>query len=1819
MRRLKSIFKVLILIVISYLFAQSFNNEVKADNTIYPTTTFTLSSNTAPVGETVDLVCTIDAGTIKGDWKACVVYIYVDNPTNVTFGEATFQTNKPLSSTTLADGRNQQAIWDTYIKLASYSSRAEAVVINIARPNSTVLLNTDDFDQIIVTVPVTIVSNPNSSPVDFTIWQDDYNEFTIGDIIYSYMDGYITCLDYSESLSVKAPSSSTSIEEIIIDDTAYNQVSDINDLISNGYDVEASKDKVTIEVKAGDGGSVKEILSPDGTKVEPSDGKYEVLLNGSGETSNITITILAEDNISEESFIIPVNREKYDVSTLKSLNIKAPDNSLGDLYLDKEFESLEFDYVLNISEGIGEVNVEALPTENVSIKSVTINGGTGSNISIEGKDKIEVIVTAQDDTTSTYTITINRLSDNNDLDTTSLHAYVILNDNKGEEISLINSSNKYSQELEFAKLDGFMVEANASSNDATISFNPSDKKVMFDSFDKTTKEIVITITSQSNIAKDYVISITRKEASSDVSFDLTVKGEKSGNLYEKISDSTEEIWVYEVPSSEVNVVVDGTTSKDTTTISGLGTYAVGQAENVKIVVTPQYATKAITIYLSIRKSKEVDNTISLIELLQKENGGNLLDINNNVFEFDKDIDTYLFKVEYAVKQTYVNVTYPNSGKIFGMGLVNLSVGDNNVTVYCESESGVAGTTYNINIQRQSGSDEAYLTDLKFNGKTIDGFYQATLNYEIIDRNLINVTPQISYEAAPKATVVVSGVGTLKVGQNNIILKVTSEDESNSNEYTITVYVASTETRIKNITITGNDSNPLAGFTFKENITSYEVSVPYNISNVEIEVTPYDTNQVITGAGSFALPVGDREFKIFAISEYGKYNESATDIKSCEYLIKITRSEPSDDNSLKSLSVKINGIEQIQFDKDNPLIAYVINNIESDVTKANITFELNHEEAKYRLVGIAENGDVNLGTNTTFTATIVVIAQDLSENTIAITFNKKGAVADTDSSLKSIKVLDKEDGVEIKSLGFVEDDYSYEIEVEYSYSQVYLDVLANSYYASVAGNGLKNLVVGKNTFQVYGISQSGSPSSIYTIIVNRKNGSDEAYFEEFKINNEPINLDKSVFNYDYRVNHNVLYVDIAYQISDNASLLSELNLRPTLSVGLNTIYATVISETGVSNLYTFNIYRADNDYGIKSIKIYDQDDNLVAYEFDEDVTTIDLILSYSVKNVTFVVEKSSQYATSYGEGTKNLAIGDNHFTVYVVSEYGKLNLNATGTNSPIYVFNITRLAANDDNSLKDMEILVDGVNVLNYDSLSGPFIVSDLPDNVTQVTINPTPSSSNATLTGAVGIQELRSGTDTENAYVFTFTFQVVSESGKIANYVVKISRNKINLQDDNTIVSITAVGSDNVNYIDYLVSKREYHITVPYNVTNIVVTALGTTGAGSTVYGNGGYELSTDAITTIELYCVSESGLVGKTYTLLITKERAKSDNNALFIKIDGSIIEGFDENKTSYNYTVIYNTESVDVDCEAKDSTATVSGIGNYNLSIGLNTVVINITAQNGDVKPYTINITRQAEAGKLSMLYVVGHEMLDNDGNVITFDEATLSYRVIVESNVDVIEIIAQAGEGIEIRGDGKHSVSEGSPATNVFSIDAIPNVGNVTTYKITVIKKIKPTSDTSLISMKIVEIPEFESLYSNDINIYYANNESLEFFKVGKNVEQLHFEIVVKNQGDEFTEGATYEILGDGKLNYGKNSVVVIITANDGITQRVIIVNVLRDGLNDLISSDDSNTSNVLLGILIGLLLITILAVAGLIIIKVVREKKFELQMKQEGKKVDPNENS
>ena len=155
-----------------------------------------------------------------------------------------------------------------------------------------------------------------------------------------------------------------------------------------------------------------------------------------------------------------------------------------------------------------------------------------------------------------------------------------------------------------------------------------------------------------------------------------------------------------------------------------------------------------------------------------------------------------------------------------------------------------------------------------------------------------------------------------------------------------------------------------------------------------------------------------------------------------------------------------------------------------------------------------------------------------------------------------------------------------------------------------------------------------------------------------------------------------------------------------------------------------------------------------------------------------------------------------------------------------------------------------------------------------------------------------------------------------------------------------------------------------------------------------------------------------------------------------------FDPNITEYSLTVGADVEKLDIGVIAEDPKSTVEIVGNNELLIGENTVNVKVTAEDGTVRTYTINVTKLADVGvKLSELSIENYTLSPE------FSSDVFEYTLnITDTSITNLAINAKSDEeNVDIEIVGNNELKLGK---NIITILVTSEADNMTTtYQIVV----------------------------------------------------------------------------------------------------------------------------------------------------------------------------
>lgn len=371
-------------------------------------------------------------------------------------------------------------------------------------------------------------------------------------------------------------------------------------------------------------------------------------------------------------------------------------------------------------------------------------------------------------------------------------------------------------------------------------------------------------------------------------------------------------------------------------------------------------------------------------------------------------------------------------------------------------------------------------------------------------------------------------------------------------------------------------------------------------------------------------------------------------------------------------------------------------------------------------------------------------------------------------------------------------------------------------------------------------------------------------------------------------------------------------------------------------------------------------------------------------------------TSGNAGNNNLKVGSNTITARCTAE------NGVGRN---YILTVTREGApvplSSDNNLK-------GLGISGY-QISPAFNKNTLEYSVTipyeasEVIVNAEKNDSKATvnINGNTGLQV------GNNVVEVT----VIAEDGTPKTYKINVTREEkievpVEKDKDATLSKLNVSG--------YTLSPtfkpgiNVYSMNVQSTVDGLKVEAIPTSSKATVeVKGNLGWSYG---INTITITVTAENG-DKNTYIVNVNrknpsepKEDKKSNDtylNSLTVK-GAELSPKFDKDRSSYEITVPYEIDKLDISYITSDKKAKVEILDNEPLLVNQKqTIRVKVTAEDGSVREYTINATRSAMSSNTNL------KTLTVDGFMLAplFDKDTLNYKVTVKPNTDALDLIALA----------------------------------------------------------------------------------------------------------------------------------------------------------------------------------------------------------------------
>ncbi|MFA7367195.1 MAG: cadherin-like beta sandwich domain-containing protein [Bacilli bacterium] len=1483
-----------------------------------------------------------------------------------------------------------------------------------------------------------------------------------------------------------------------------------------------------------------------GNIVDPNN----VTLNTGLNTFEIFAT--SENGIIGNVYEISITREAAEVNThLNNITVR-DSNEFGDILPNGNITVLygKYDYTINLNASHTATSIY-INAEAFSSSSKIISGLGIHPLSSEGATPIKITVEAESKDTQEYYVTIV----------------------KGGISPVSSDSDIYSVELLHNNIDYLDLEPSLLPTSMSLDLPNFVESVYLDITAHSKAQIigngvynlipgVPVVITYSVIAEDglstsqeYQLTVTRTARVENTLEDLfiTVDGKKI--LIDPVQDINEVI----VGMDVTEVTIGGVLPAGATT-SGFKTYPINSNEEIiYLTVTSESGDDKIYSVKVIRKNSNTNITSIVIDGISYD----LSDFNNKVL--------YLPNVTYT-KNTINLLVTPEDDKanVIGNGVINLDPEHNAIKFRVEAEDKTLGDEYTIIVYRELISDDATLKDLfvEVGGVKI-------LFNEVFNPNNLTYTLTISrgvslYINAVKnhSNASIGGdYGSITIAEINqggvteFRIHVTAEDGVTKLIYRINVTAKNNVSEINDITVFNQDSvNLPLNVSFDSMVLSYLVndveyanefiSITSSFEDSYASLIVKNSNGTIVDPSSISLLVGSNVFTVYVLAEDGISTSS-------EYSITINRLAADTINTLTDLYVTRTNesgevLSFVEGDFNQSINSYTIFLQKTD-TLSNLYIHAVKESSKSTI-----NGD-KLRTITASDSNLLridVIGEDLTVNSYFITVIRGGSSDNTsDASVLEVNLLDKSMNNYLSSFN---KNVAVQNPISVSYSVSSLFLLVSSYpNATVIGNGSYELTPGVPktiTFQV--ISEDLSNTSLlYSVTVTRENPVDDNYLDDLFIdvvddlgNTVRIELDPTKLLNEVSINKNAESI-IVDGSNSSGSIIKGLG-EYTIDGNEKILKVIVSSPNSDDKEYIIRLHKASSDTDFSSIRI-----NGVERLLDFSDRVLDLgNVNYSMKTLSVDVTAKDEFGLVNGDSR-------NYFIEYALTKTGLIEyhifvLAEDGTVGPKYTIRLNRAAPNTNANLSSLTI---SDNETSTTLLLNPAFSSnvtkytiDLTDlgNVRELLINGVKESITSTVSGnGAYILKTEQGQTSQ-----IFNIIVTAEDGvTIKNYEILVTRD-VTPEDDNTINEISLIGSDSINYLgldgsslyNFELSKYEYFISVPYEVKNVTLYISNNNGA--TPYGLGRHNI-TSKTTEIEFYMVSKSMIPSNTYKITIIRDDPSEDNLLSNIIIDGKTVTNFSPDVFEYTINVVAEkVNQISLDAVLNDPNALMTGdIGIIELPNGRTQLKINVRAESGDVKVYTINVDRLSGNNNINDI------SLNNGAINLSYQPDKLVYRTTVSYQTTSINVNALKEHSMAtLEGTGLKTLNVGS---NYFTVFATAENGDPGTYYQVEVVREAPSSDSSL---KLLEIYEYENGPLVSFNPVFmpttlTYNIALEEDAV---LNSLFIKAEANSPYARGVSGTGFKWLRadvDGKYH---NILEVTVLAEDGVTSTTYTINVYRD---------------------------------------------------------------
>ncbi|MBQ7847844.1 MAG: cadherin-like beta sandwich domain-containing protein [Clostridia bacterium] len=390
--------------------------------------------------------------------------------------------------------------------------------------------------------------------------------------------------------------------------------------------------------------------------------------------------------------------------------------------------------------------------------------------------------------------------------------------------------------------DGINVEQTAL---VTFSFKVSEEAQIGDKIEIALEDVVVvhdyvaTDELPKKTTEDLVYTATVVERPKNTDNSLSALSVAEGVLVPEFDASNDQNeYTMTVPNSIEALTVSAQTADELATLSIEGTTSLVVGENtVTVTVTAENGDERVyTILVTRKEPPSTDTALKDLQIAE----GTLTPV------FDASITEYSITVPSDVTAlTLTAQPLDDHASFVVAGNENFAVGKNTVTITVTAEDGLNTAVYTLTVTRERPVEtSSLLTDLYITDRPFDTPFDATLEKQSYTVRLpyeIDTLPALSVVCeSPYATYQVSAPKALTVGENTVVVTVTSEDTLSTSVYTLTVVrlarVLSSDATLKSLQIDDGVLSP----AFSPENTVYTVITTANLRTLAVSALANDS-------------------------------------------------------------------------------------------------------------------------------------------------------------------------------------------------------------------------------------------------------------------------------------------------------------------------------------------------------------------------------------------------------------------------------------------------------------------------------------------------------------------------------------------------------------------------------------------------------------------------------------------------------------------------------------------------------------------------------------------------------------------------------------------------------------------------------------------------------------------------------------------------------------------------------------------------------------------------------------------------------------------